>query len=79
MSHAARAYPHEGGCRGCWRDQRCNVCGKPLTRRVLCTNGRCHYCHVEICTPGGDDTLGHGYGSQARARALVARLQKAAR
>ena len=75
-----KPYPHEGGCKHCWREQRwreqrCNVCGKPRARRFLCTNGRCSYCHGEICTDGGDSGVGHGYGSMDRARALLAKIE----
>ncbi len=75
-AHKDHPYPHEGGCRRCWRDQRCNVCGRPRARRILCTNGRCPYCHGEICTDGGDSGPGHGYGSMDRARALAERIKK---
>jgi hypothetical protein len=37
----------------------CEVCGKAITRRTRCTNGRCLDCHRAHCTPGGVTSPGH--------------------
>jgi len=66
-------YPHEGGCWGCRVEMRCNVCGKEWKDRLhfihdRCTNGRCLDCHRKVCTPGGNDSLGHGYGNPTKGK-----------
>lgn len=52
-------FPHEGGCRGCAAEHRCNSCGLALAPGEGCTNGRCRHCHTGVCT---GHFLGHGYG-----------------
>lgn len=63
------AYPHEGACPACRAERCCNCCGGPLgtVMEGRCTNGRCRGCHQAVCTPGGDTSPGHGFGSAARA------------
>lgn len=77
-NHETSDYPHDGGCEGCRDSGVCNVCGTRVAGRDAaapkCTNGRCMSCHRDVCTGGGDTTPGHGYGSEARARAVVERL-----
>ncbi len=41
----------------------CNACGGLRDSRG-CTNGRCAACHASCCTPGGDTSPGHGYGTK---------------
>jgi hypothetical protein len=62
------AYPHRGGCEGCRKERRCNVCGRKLESWEGCTNGRCRGCHAGACTPGGNTGPGHGYGTPLEAR-----------
>lgn len=56
-------FPHEGACASCREERRCNYCGEPFGR-PFCTNGRCAKCHGAVCTMGGADWLGHGFGKQ---------------
>ena len=70
-THTEARHPHAGGCDGCREARICNACGDPITTANRCTNGRCHDCHVGICTPGGETYPGHGYGTPERAVAFV--------
>lgn len=54
------AYPHGVSCPECRRERRCNHCGAETG--YPCTNGRCSACHLDVCTPGGITTPGHGSG-----------------
>lgn len=60
-------YPHAGGCEACRDLGLCNACGRNTRSTVAgitnrCTNGRCSDCHAKHCTPGGNESPGHGYG-----------------
>lgn len=57
-------FPHPGGCDDCRVERQCNCCGVAITATTRCTNGRCHNCHVHVCTPGGTVAPGHGYGTR---------------
>lgn len=66
-------FPHLGGCEHCQAEQLCNVCGTALgEEHGKCTNGRCAWCHAQVCGSGGQVAPGHGYGSHAAAvQALI--------
>ncbi len=45
-------------------ERRCEVCDKDISKDPKrCTNGRCGDCHSRYCTPGGNDSPGHGRGT----------------
>lgn len=65
IAHNVLPFPHPGGCAGCRSVRCCNYCGADIRADDgRCTNGRCSKCHRDICTPGGVNSPGHGYGGQ---------------
>ena len=42
----------------------CSVCATQYEKGTGCNNHRCAECHRAHCTPGGDDSPGHGLGTQ---------------
>lgn len=75
-NHADVSFPHAGGCVRCRAEGRCNYCGAVESSR--CTNGRCLSCHGKICTPGGNDSAGHGYGKVGHDWRRAARKEREA-
>ncbi len=57
---------------------RCELCDSPLDS-TRCTNGRCRECHRKHCTPGGNDSPGHGRGNAkpVSAESFEAKVERA--
>lgn len=73
--HDSVPWPHEAGCSLCKADKMCSVCGTSIEDPAgRCTNGRCLKCHAGVCTPGGDQSPGHGFGTREQAILQLARL-----
>lgn len=62
LTHDEEIYPHEGGCKECRNQNRCNYCGTNVVETIFspCANGRCTKCHMLICAEG------HGYWREGK-------------